>query len=165
MYLLDANTYIQAKNFHYQMTFCPAYWQWLDHQYESGRLGSISKVYDELAVYGDDLSAWVRDRREHFMEVSPEAIQDKFAEVAQHVAGLPGKPAANIADFLSGADPWLVAVAAERGATVVTHERLVDTQSKKIKIPNICMEFRVPYISTYELLNQLEAQFVLGGTP
>lgn len=30
MYLLDANTYIQAKNLHYQMSFCPAYWDWLD---------------------------------------------------------------------------------------------------------------------------------------
>ena len=29
MYLLDANSYIQAKNLHYQMSFCPAYWDWL----------------------------------------------------------------------------------------------------------------------------------------
>lgn len=38
MYLLDANTYIEAKNRYYQMSFCPAYWDWLDQQFELGTL-------------------------------------------------------------------------------------------------------------------------------
>ena len=28
-YLLDANVFIQAKNLHYGLDFCPAFWQWL----------------------------------------------------------------------------------------------------------------------------------------
>jgi hypothetical protein len=28
-YLLDANVFIQAKNLHYGMDFCPAFWDWL----------------------------------------------------------------------------------------------------------------------------------------
>lgn len=40
-YLLDANTYIQAKNFYYGMDICPAYWDWLDQQSLAGLVGSI----------------------------------------------------------------------------------------------------------------------------
>ena len=31
-YLLDANVFIQAKNLHYGMDFCPAFWDWLIQQ-------------------------------------------------------------------------------------------------------------------------------------
>jgi Domain of unknown function (DUF4411) len=28
-YLLDADVFIQAKNLHYGLDFCPAFWDWL----------------------------------------------------------------------------------------------------------------------------------------
>ena len=28
-YLLDANVFIAAKNLHYGLDFCPAFWDWL----------------------------------------------------------------------------------------------------------------------------------------
>ena len=28
-YLLDANIFIQAKNLHYGLDFCPVFWDWL----------------------------------------------------------------------------------------------------------------------------------------
>lgn len=162
MYLLDANTYIQAKNLHYQMSFCPAYWSWLDQQHESSSLASIRTVYDELAEGDDKLSEWVKNRKEHFIPVSRDDIQEKFADVAQYVAKLGGKKQEFIAEFLSKADPWLIATAAVIGGTVVTHEIPVPENSTRVKIPNICDAFDVPYITTFQLLNRLEAQFVLG---
>ncbi|MCA1773466.1 MAG: DUF4411 family protein [Halomonas sp.] len=38
----------------------------------------------------------------------------------------------------------------------------VPENSTKVKIPNTCNAFGVPYITTFQLLNKLEAQFVLG---
>lgn len=32
-YLLDANTYIQAKSLHYRMNVVPGFWSWLDQQF------------------------------------------------------------------------------------------------------------------------------------
>ncbi|WP_323846694.1 DUF4411 family protein [Microbulbifer magnicolonia] len=162
MYLLDANTYIQAKNLHYQMSFCPAYWAWLDQQYATSALASIRSVYDELSEGDDELSQWVKDRKDHFIPVSADETQQKFAEVAQHVADLDGKKPEFIAEFLGKADPWLVATAAVTGGTVVTHEVPVPANSTKVKIPNICDAFGIPYITTFQLLNKLEAQFVLA---
>jgi len=162
MYLLDANSYIQAKNLHYQMSFCPAYWDWLDQQYEASALASIRTVYDELAEGNDELSEWVKGRKAQFLPVSGDNIQEQFAEVAQYVADLPNKREEFVADFLSKADPWLVATAATiPGGTVVTHETPVPAESTKVKIPNICAAFDVPCITTFELLNRLQAQFVL----
>lgn len=162
MYLLDANTYIQAKNLHYRMCFCPAYWDWLDQQYDVSALASIRIVYDELTEGDDELSDWVKERRDHFMPVASDEIQQKFGEVAQHVAELDGKKQEYTAQFLSKADPWLVAAAATTGATIVTHEIRVPDNSSKVKIPNICEAFEVPYISTFQLLSNLQVRFVLA---
>ncbi|MEO1894146.1 MAG: DUF4411 family protein [Alcanivorax sp.] len=163
MYLLDANTYIQAKNLHYQMTFCPAYWDWLDEQFESGQLASIMSVYNELTEQNDELTQWVKKRRSHFLPVSSEQIQDQFGTIVEHVSELGGKKTEHVAEFLDKADPWLVATACVSGGTVVTHEVPVPENSSKVKIPNVCAAFEVPYITTYQLLNTLNAQFVLGG--
>ncbi|MFC2993598.1 DUF4411 family protein [Halomonas tibetensis] len=36
-YLLDANTYIQAKSLHYRMHIVPGFWEWLDLQFPRRR--------------------------------------------------------------------------------------------------------------------------------
>ena len=38
-YLLDSDVFIQAKNLHYGLDFCPAFWDWLIESNASG-LGS-----------------------------------------------------------------------------------------------------------------------------
>jgi hypothetical protein len=43
-YLLDANVFIQAKNLHYGLDFCPAFWEWMIVQNGAGKLASIEKV-------------------------------------------------------------------------------------------------------------------------
>ena len=60
-YLLDANVFIQAKNLHYGLDFCPAFWQWLLDKNAAGRVFSIDKVADEIAAGGDELTDWMRD--------------------------------------------------------------------------------------------------------
>jgi len=42
-YLLDANVFIQAKNLHYGLDFCPAFWEWLIAQNEAKRVYSIER--------------------------------------------------------------------------------------------------------------------------
>lgn len=161
MYLLDANTYIQAKNEYYQMEVCPGYWTWLDSQFEAGCINSISLVYDELKSFGDELSSWVKERKEQFLDVADDETQARFTEIAQHVAELQNLKPGNLENFLSGADPWLIAKARSIGAVVVTHEALAPESARKIKIPNICRKFGVDYLNTFQLLKQLEACFIL----
>lgn len=61
-YLLDANVFIQAKNLHYGLDFCPAFWDWLVENNETGKVFSIEKVGDEINAGSDELSTWANDR-------------------------------------------------------------------------------------------------------
>ena len=71
-YLLDSNIFIQAKNLHYGLDFCPAFWQWLDEAHAAGTVCSIDSVRTELIAGNDDLSAWVQQRPSTFF-ISPSA--------------------------------------------------------------------------------------------
>ena len=57
-YLLDANVFIAAKNLHYGLDFCPAFWDWLIVNHGSGTVFSIEKVADEIQAGADELSVW-----------------------------------------------------------------------------------------------------------
>ena len=61
-YLLDANVFIQAKNLHYGLDFCPAFWDWLIAQNQTGQVFSIERVGDEIEAGADALAAWAAAR-------------------------------------------------------------------------------------------------------
>lgn len=161
-YLLDANSYIQAKNTHYRMGFCPGFWDWLDKAYDAGKISSVSLVYKELVEFGDDLSKWAKERPNHFLPVDDSSTQITFTQIATFVMDMPLPKQTEKIRFLDGADPWLIAKAHATRQIVVTHEVLVPSTSQKIKIPNICQQFNVPYISAFDLLDTLNAKLVLG---
>lgn len=159
-YLLDANTYIQAKNQYYGMDICPAYWNWLDQQFLLGEVGSVDMIGQELKDGSDDLAEWVKDRPEHFISNDDEECQEVFANIVQMV--MTGNyNAGNRNNFLAKADPWIIAKAKTIGATVVTHEAIIDPRARKVKVPNICQKFGVPCVDTFQFLRSLNARFVL----
>lgn len=162
---LDANTFIEAKNRYYGLDFCPAFWNWLDAQREAGEILCVRAIYDEIEGGGDDLAAWMRDRRAHswLMAVDTEEVQQAYRQVVGHVEGRRGNPYtdAAIADFMAGADPWLIAFCIAGGHTVVTHELPEPLSRRKVKIPDVCNALHVPWMNTFEALRQLNARFVL----
>lgn len=162
IYLLDTNVYIEAKNRYYRMAICPGFWDWMDLQFASGQVSSIRMVYDELSKNDDALSKWVKNRQQHFAEVDDEKTQEVFTDIVQFVMEHPEYSEPHRSNFLAVADPWLIAKAKTIGAIVVTHESLVPSGSKKVKIPNICREFGVDFCNTFDLLESVAAQFVLS---
>jgi hypothetical protein len=163
IYLLDANTLIEAKNRHYGMDFCPAYWDFIELEANNTTLASIDMVYDELKEYGDDLSQWVKDRKDLIYNISSENpdIQKKFAKIADFVSNHPVYSQSEKDRFLSGADPWLIAAASVMEYVIVTHEVIVPPNSKKVKIPNIAQNFEVTWISPFEMIRKLGGKFIL----
>lgn len=160
-YLLDANTYIQAKNQYYGMDICPAYWDWLDQQFQFGAVASINMIAKELKDGNDELASWVKERPAHFMPNDDRDTQSVFAQIAQAVATGDYNPG-NRDTFLAKADPWIIAKAKTIGATIVTHEALAAANTKKVKVPNICLQFGVPCMNTFQFLRELKARFVLS---
>src|SRR5262245_36147586 len=136
-YLLDANVFIQAKNLHYGMDFCPAFWDWLIHNNNAEQVFSIEKVGDEIQAVGDQLSNWAAHRGDRFFLKPDPTMLRSLAAVSAWAAGQNYEPAA-VNTFLLIADYYLVAQALAHGHTVVTHE-IASTSTKKIKIPDACI--------------------------
>lgn len=162
-YLLDSNTMIEAKNRYYQMHICPGYWTWVLRANASGEVASIDSVKKELRDGNDNLAEWVKGNSHLFIDESDDPTQAAFTEVAEHVASLAHtmNPGA-LEDFLAKADPWLIAKARVLDAVVVTHEQSNPSIRRKFTIPNVCDHFGVKCLDTFELLDKLEAKFVLA---
>lgn len=162
-YLLDANVFIQAKNLHYGLDFCPAFWDWLIASNAANRVFSTEKVGDELAAIADELSAWAAARGPGFFVKPDAAILPALGAVSTWATGQHYEAAA-VNTFLQVADYYLVAHALAHGHTVVTHE-VASTSTKKLKIPDVCIGLGIRCISPYDMLRQERARFVLGPTP
>ncbi len=160
-YLLDANVFIQAKNLHYGLDFCPAFWEWLVSQNAAGRVASIDKVADELLAGEDELRDWAEARDEAFFRPPDDAVLPILGEVSEW-AYSQGYESVAVSTFFQVADYWLVAYAKAHDYTLVTHEIPADS-ARKIKIPNACIGLGVHFTSPYEMLRRERARFVLGA--
>ncbi|EMW7171252.1 DUF4411 family protein [Vibrio fluvialis] len=160
-YLLDANTFIEAKNRYYSMAICPGYWQWILQSNTQSGVASIQFIKEELTNGNDELAQWAKDNPHLFVANDDAQTQGAYAKVVTYVMGLHGMKNGAQDEFLRGADPWLIAKAMTTGAVIVTHEKLDRHIRRKILIPNVCEHFNVQYIDTFELLHELEARFVM----
>lgn len=161
-YLLDANAFIQAKNLHYGLDFCPAFWDWLVKENSAGRLYSIEKVGDELEAGGDELAAWASARGTGFFLKPDAAMLPALGTVSTWATSQQYEPAA-VNTFLQKADYYLVAHALAHRHTVATHE-IASTSVKRIKIPDACIGLGVKCVTPFEMLRTSKARFVLAGT-
>jgi hypothetical protein len=160
-YLLDANVFIEAKNLHYGLDFCPAFWDWLIKSNASGKVFSIEKVGDEIDAGDDDLTLWAEKRGTSFFLKPDEAIMPTLRTVSTWVTGRLYEPAA-VSTFLQKADYYLVAHALAHNHTIVTHER-PSTSTKIIKIPDVCIGLDIKFMTTFAMLRHERARFVLGA--
>lgn len=159
-YLLDANVFIQAKNLHYGLDFCPAFWEWLIARNADSTVFSIEKVGDEVIAGSDDLADWAAELGAGFFLPPEPAALPALAKVSAWVTIQGYEPAA-VNTFLQVADYYLVAQAQAGGHTVVTHEKAA-ASSKKVKIPSVCIGLGIKCMTPFEMLRSERARFVLG---
>jgi len=160
-YLLDANVFIQAKNLHYGLDFCPAFWDWLVEKNVEGTVASIQKVADEIAGGQDDLSTWAGAQSKGFFLALDDSLLSALTEVSTWVTTQNYESAA-ISTFLQVADYWLVAYAKAHQYTIVTHEVPADS-NRKVKIPNACLGIGITCINPFEMLRRERARFILSS--
>jgi hypothetical protein len=162
-YLLDANVFIAAKNLHYGLDFCPAFWDWLLAENAAGSVFSIEKVGDEVHAVADELSEWAEPRGAGFFLAPDATVFPALAAVSTWANGHGYAPAA-VSTFLQVADYYLVAQAQAGGHTVVTHE-VPSASTRRIKIPDACIGLGIKFMTPYEMLRRERARFVLGARP
>jgi len=57
-FVLDSNTFIEAKQRYYAFDVCPGFWQALVWPHGQGRIVSIDRVRNELTDFDDELKTW-----------------------------------------------------------------------------------------------------------
>lgn len=162
-YLLDSDVFIRAKNLHYGFDFCPAFWDWLIAENDSGKVFSIEKVGDELVAVDDELSEWAKARGDGFFLQPDASVLPALQDVGVWADGKEYTPSA-VSTFLQVADYYLVAQALAGKHTVVTHET-PSTSTRKIKIPDACIGIGLKCMTPYQMLRRERAQFILDTSP
>lgn len=160
-YLLDADVFIRAKNLHYGLDFCPAFWDWLVTENAAGRVFSVEKVGDEVQAVADELSDWAEARGSEFFLRPESTVFPALAAVSSWASGQRYEPSA-VSTFLQVADYYLVAQALAGKHTVVTHE-IPSATTRKIKIPDACIGLGIKCMTPFEMLRTERARFVLGA--
>lgn len=162
-YLLDADVFIRAKNLHYGLDFCPAFWEWLVEANATGKLFSIERVGDEVQAVADELSTWADQRGAGFFLRPSADVFPALAAVSAWATEQRYEPSA-VSTFLQVADYYLVAQAHAGKHTVVTHE-IPSASTRKIKIPDACIGLGIKCMTPFEMLRRERARFVLEARP
>jgi hypothetical protein len=111
-------------------------------------------VYEELMRGNDQLTKWAAGMKDAgLFSIPSKEVQEHFTKIANYVQSTYAQP--HSAMFLGDADPWVIADALAAKALVVTHEKLVAKDCKRVKIPNVCVTCGVGYTNTYEMLRCL----------
>ena len=110
----------------------------------------ITKTQDELSKWLDEGSIPIRKNTQG----SGLALRKIYAANERHE---------RLVDNIKGrslADPWVIAHAMETGACVVTKEKLTaETDSKRIRIPDVCRNMGVRCITDFQFLSESSVSF------
>lgn len=155
IYVFDTSSLSKLKHF-FPGVF-KSVWSDLDALVQSGNLISTREVLNEIERGDVDAhtNQWLKDRK--YMFTTPTANELRFvAQIFQmpHFQALIGEK-----QRLTGtpvADPFIIACAKIRQATVVTEERL---KSNAAKIPNVCQHFKVPCINLEQFMQKQSWSF------
>jgi|JI10StandDraft_1071094.scaffolds.fasta_scaffold632325_2 hypothetical protein len=158
-YLIDSDTFIQAKSLHYRFSFCESFWEWILLAHQAEIIGTIDKVKKEILRGDDELKVWVNTTPPtsfFYAESYDIAVMKKYAHVmawsvAHQQYNLTAK--AVFADH-DRADAFLIATASVYGQIIVSHEASAPASQKSIKIPDAAKAFGVKTITLYELLSR-----------
>jgi hypothetical protein len=159
-YLLDTNVFVAAKQRYYGFRLCPGFWEWVVKANGHGTVLSHKQVLDELTALADDLASWAsKQGNKLFLPMDTPTVTAMKTVTSWVMKGQFRDFAKE--DFLRGADPFLIAYAMAHNHTIVTEEVFVQHTVRRVRIPEVCIDLGVPYLTTFEMLSREGVQFVL----
>lgn len=159
MYVLDANIFIEAARTYYALDLVPGFWNTLVSNGKSGQVSTIDHIEKEILKGNDSLADWVKKEFTFIKATNNTSVASEYAQMLEWVMSNPQYSAAAKAEFANVADGWLVAYAKHYNLTLVTHEQPNAKAKNRVMIPNVCEQFGVKYLNTFELLRELKAKF------
>jgi len=153
LYLLDANTLIDANRDYYPLSRVPEFWEWLLDLGERGVIKIPQEIYEEITSGNDDLVIWIKQP-----DVKAALLLDAEVDIDQLRLVLKEGYADDLTDVeveKIGMDPFLVAYAITAGTKVISSE--VSASSKKRanrRVPDVCRHFDVTSLNTFQFIRE-----------
>lgn len=157
IFCLDTNVLIQAWQKYYSPSFFPDYWNVLDQLGNNGTIFIPQAVFEEIEKTDDDLLKWLKSSSIPVKQVDgvvTSCLQAIYSKNEKH------KYLVDNTKQRSLADPWVIAHAIKEKAIVVTKEEKVTAlNSNRIKIPNVCDNMGIRWITDFQLIRELNIKF------
>lgn len=156
LYLLDANTLVEASQKYYSFGQVDEYWSWL---IQVGRRNSVkipAEVYLEITAKDDELKKWATyaDTR-NALELD-EAVDQSFLDRVREEGY--GKNLTESEISIIGGDQHLVAYALKKTSdrkVVTTEKSKARAKRQHRKVPDVCADLGVMCCNQFEFIKQL----------
>lgn len=160
-YLLDSNVFIEAHRRYYAFHLCPGFWKSLIWLHVRSSVISLDKVKDEMVTEADALAAWSREvmPESAFAVSENEDVLQVYSELQVWAQSQGQFTSAALEEFATVADAWLIAYAKVHDLKLVTHEVYDGNIKRRIPIPNVCRDFGVITMDSFEMLSELSISF------
>ena len=155
-YLIDANVFMTAHRQLYLFDLAPSFWGQLVEK-ASDRIVIIEEIQKEIRKGHDLLLEWYERDCSKFTVLgipNPEVIES-YRIIINSVNTNEQYMRSAKKEFASSADSWLCAYGLVYGETIVTLETYDAEIKKRVKIPNVCREFRVEYIDLLQFMREI----------
>ena len=142
-FCIDTSALLDLK-VHYPSQVFPDVWNDLAHLADREQLIAPQEVLAEIEKGDDEVTHWAREHNAMFLNLDEEQlaivteIMKKFPRLVD-----PNKPTPD-------ADPFVIALAQSKIATVLAHENRADP-NKKPKIPSVCDYYGIRCIRLKDL--------------
>jgi hypothetical protein len=155
IYLLDANTLINANRTWYALNRVPEFWLWIVHHAEAGTVKMPSEIYAEVEAGTDELAAWMKDA-DH--KKALRLVEDANLANVQVVLAQYGDLLSEADLIKIGQDPFLIAAAlGHADRCVVTAEvSSPGKQGTNRKVPDVCDDCGVTWMTPVAFINELD---------
>ena len=150
VYCFDSSALMHAATRAYPIEVFTSFWERFSASVEEGLVIAPDEVLREVERKDDGLHAWCRAHRKLVVPLT-EDVQQAAIEITASVPSL--------VDLKKGrgqADPFVVALARIRSATVVTEE---NAKPSSPKIPDACRKFGVPCIKLLDFIREMRWKF------
>lgn len=162
LYLLDANTLIDAKRDYYPISRVPEFWDWIIYQGKQGKLKIPIEVYEEFSDTQDkdgekdSLAIWAEQKEARkSLLLNEDAEQDLVARITY--GGYVANPTDDELKKI-GRDPFLLSYALkdiENRCIVTTETSKPSSLGANRHIPDVCRDFNIRCINNFQMIREM----------
>ena len=139
-----------------------SFWNKVKELAKNGKIISIDKVKKEIYSNEDDLKKWCEANLPDNFFKDTTSILTTYSQIvgwAVSKSAQYNQQALNTFLDADEADAWLVAYALENNLKVVTNEVPAPFSKTSIKIPDVCLAFKVPYLNPMGMFREMGERY------